>query len=54
MKDFSGYKDKSATDKKIVKDVMVKGDIWFRSGDILVADELGYIYFKDRIGDTFR
>jgi len=23
-------------------------------GDILVADELGYLYFKDRTGDTFR
>lgn len=24
------------------------------SGDILVQDELGYFYFKDRTGDTFR
>lgn len=23
-------------------------------GDILVADDLGYLYFKDRTGDTFR
>lgn len=23
-------------------------------GDILVEDEYGYIYFKDRVGDTFR
>ena len=23
-------------------------------GDILVMDELGYFYFKDRTGDTFR
>lgn len=23
-------------------------------GDILVADELGYLYFRDRTGDTFR
>lgn len=23
-------------------------------GDILVLDELGYLYFKDRTGDTFR
>lgn len=23
-------------------------------GDILVMDELGYIYFRDRKGDTFR
>jgi acyl-coenzyme A synthetase/AMP-(fatty) acid ligase len=24
------------------------------SGDILVMDEYGYLYFKDRTGDTFR
>lgn len=24
------------------------------TGDILVMDELGYMYFKDRTGDTFR
>lgn len=24
------------------------------AGDILVMDELGYMYFKDRTGDTFR
>lgn len=24
------------------------------SGDILVSDELGYLYFRDRTGDTFR
>lgn len=24
------------------------------SGDILVQDEYGYFYFKDRTGDTFR
>ena len=23
-------------------------------GDIIVADERGYLYFKDRTGDTFR
>lgn len=28
--------------------------IWCFLGDILVADELGYLYFRDRTGDTFR
>ena len=27
---------------------------FLRSGDILVMDELGWLYFKDRAGDTFR
>lgn len=31
----------NSTDKKIL-------------GDILVQDELGYFYFKDRTGDTYR
>ena len=31
-----------------------KGDRAFASGDIMVMDELGYVYFRDRIGDTFR
>lgn len=28
--------------------------MYFDSGDILVMDILGYFYFKDRLGDTFR
>jgi len=35
-------------------DVCTKGDAAFRSGDILVQDDHGYFYFKDRQGDTFR
>jgi solute carrier family 27 fatty acid transporter 1/4 len=51
---FDGYVDKKATEKKIVHDVMSKGDMWFRSGDLLTMDELGWMYFVDRMGDTFR
>lgn len=51
---FLGYVDKKASEKKIVQNVFKKGDSAFLSGDILVADELGYLYFKDRTGDTFR
>ncbi|XP_028162675.1 long-chain fatty acid transport protein 4-like [Ostrinia nubilalis] len=51
---YLGYVDKEASEKKIVRDVFSFGDSAFISGDILVADELGYLYFRDRTGDTFR
>lgn len=51
---FLGYVDKKASSKKVVHDVFVKGDSAFLSGDVLVADERGYLFFKDRTGDTFR
>ena len=51
---FEGYVDKAATKKKILSDVFEKGDQYFRSGDLLSKDDLGYVYFADRIGDTFR
>ncbi|KAL6260480.1 hypothetical protein P5V15_008005 [Pogonomyrmex californicus] len=54
INDFSGYVDKKASEQKIIHNVFKKGDRVFNSGDILVMDELGYFYFKDRTGDTFR
>lgn len=54
VRDFHGYADKKATEKKILHDVWAKGDICFRSGDLLIMDKFGWLYFKDRIGDTFR
>lgn len=53
--DFQGYADNpEATQKKILKDVFVKGDAWFRSGDLLKRDSDGHFWFQDRLGDTFR
>ncbi|EZA61088.1 Long-chain fatty acid transport protein [Ooceraea biroi] len=51
---FTGYLDKKASGQKILRDVFKKGDQVFNSGDILIMDELGYFYFRDRTGDTFR
>ena len=51
---FEGYNDEKATEKKLLRDVFEKGDLWFRTGDLLRKDKEGYIYFVDRIGDTFR
>lgn len=43
-----------AIEKKIYRDVLKKGDMWWRSGDLLVQDSDGFYFFQDRIGDTFR
>ena len=51
---FEGYNDEEATKKKILRDVFEEGDMWFRTGDLMSKDEEGYVYFVDRIGDTFR
>jgi fatty-acyl-CoA synthase len=51
---FEGYTSAEATEKKILRDVFVKGDAYFRTGDLLRRDREGYFYFVDRIGDTFR
>jgi fatty-acyl-CoA synthase len=53
-KTFDGYSRAADTEKKILRDVFAKGDAWFRTGDLMKCDELGYFYFVDRIGDTFR
>ncbi|XP_026756910.2 long-chain fatty acid transport protein 4-like [Galleria mellonella] len=53
-REFLGYVDKVASDKKVVRNVFQQGDSAFISGDILLADEFGYLFFKDRTGDTFR
>lgn len=51
---FDGYENKSATEKKILNNVFEKDDAWFRTGDLMKRDALGYYYFMDRVGDTYR
>ena len=51
---FEGYVSTDANERKIIKDVISRGDKYFISGDILIKDQFNYIYFKDRVGDTFR
>ncbi|KAJ0181727.1 hypothetical protein K1T71_002449 [Dendrolimus kikuchii] len=53
-REFYGYVDKNDSSKKMVRDVFRKGDAAFVSGDILVADEFGYLFFRDRTGDTYK
>jgi len=55
LRGFAGYHgDKKATNKKVANDVFIKGDSYFRTGDLLRCDSNGYWHFVDRIGDTFR
>lgn len=54
LNNFDGYINTSATKKKVITNCFKKGDAAFLSGDVLVMDEDGYIYFMDRTGDTFR
>lgn len=51
---FDGYNDEAQSKKKLLHDVFKKGDLWFRTGDLMRMDEDGYVYFVDRVGDTFR
>lgn len=52
---FAGYfKNKGAGEKRKIRDVFRKGDLWFRSGDVMRQDADGCVYFVDRLGDTFR
>ncbi|XP_030591063.1 long-chain fatty acid transport protein 1a [Archocentrus centrarchus] len=54
LRRFDGYANQDATKKKIAHNVFKKNDSAYLSGDVLVMDELGYMYFRDRSGDTFR
>ncbi|CAG8978834.1 hypothetical protein HYALB_00008489 [Hymenoscyphus albidus] len=52
---FQGYfNNKRANESKIARDVLTKGDAWFRTGDMIIWDDEGRSFFSDRIGDTFR
>lgn len=51
---YTGYADKTASERKILHDAFANGDAWFRTGDLMRQDADGYFYFVDRIGDTFR
>ncbi|KAJ3562088.1 hypothetical protein NPX13_g8699 [Xylaria arbuscula] len=48
------FGNRSATTKRRITDVFSKGDLWFRSGDLMRLDSQGRLFFVDRLGDTFR
>nr|XP_005007060.1 long-chain fatty acid transport protein 6 [Cavia porcellus] len=52
---FFGYAGSyTHTKNKLLFDVFKKGDVYFNTGDLMVQDEENFLYFWDRIGDTFR
>uniref|UniRef100_A0A3P9B583 Long-chain-fatty-acid--CoA ligase n=1 Tax=Maylandia zebra TaxID=106582 RepID=A0A3P9B583_9CICH len=52
---FTGYvTDLNQTEKKKLHNVFKKGDLYFNTGDLLRIDEDNFMYFHDRVGDTFR
>ena len=52
--DFSGYKSKEATEKKLVYNAIEEGDVYFITGDLLKLHEDRWVSFVERSGDTFR
>jgi citronellyl-CoA synthetase len=51
---FIGYTNKEASEKKILRDVLEKGDAWFNTGDLFKNIGYKHAQFVDRVGDTFR
>lgn len=51
---FEGYTSAEATEAKQARNLFRPGDAWVRSGDLVRMDADGYIWFVDRVGDTFR
>ncbi|KAK5944143.1 hypothetical protein PMZ80_003424 [Knufia obscura] len=52
---FRGYyNNPAASEKRWIEDLFEKGDIWFKTGDMMRQDADGVVYFVDRLGDTFR
>ena len=52
---YAGYfNNEEASNSKILRDVLKKGDAYFRTGDVVRFDKDGRMWFSDRIGDTFR
>lgn len=52
---YNGYaNNKKASNSKIIENVFKDGQRAFNSGDSMFCDSFGYMYFCDRLGDTYR
>ncbi|XP_060042477.1 long-chain fatty acid transport protein 5 [Erinaceus europaeus] len=52
---FEGYGGpREQSERKLVRDVRRRGDVYLNTGDVLAMDDEGFLYFRDRLGDTYR
>jgi fatty-acyl-CoA synthase len=49
---FESYTSGPDSERKVLRNVFVQGDAWFRTGDLMRLDRQGYFYFVDHIDDT--
>ena len=55
MSSFHGYANNvDETNRRTIRDVLHRGQWAFNSGDLVCKDKYGYVYFCDRLGDTYR
>ncbi|KAK5851625.1 hypothetical protein PBY51_023165 [Eleginops maclovinus] len=55
MNQFLGYAGNQVqSEKKLLRGLFKDGDVYFNTGDLLLHDDRDFLYFRDRIGDTFR
>ncbi|MDT5136460.1 MAG: fatty-acyl-CoA synthase [Mycobacterium sp.] len=54
LQPFDGYTDKSASEKKLVRNAFKDGDCYFNTGDVMSPQGMFHAAFVDRLGDTFR
>ncbi|MCZ6504318.1 MAG: long-chain-acyl-CoA synthetase [Gammaproteobacteria bacterium] len=58
--EFEGYTDTEDSDKKLMRNAMREGDLYFNSGDLMKIVKVGFSFgqkhyqFVDRVGDTYR
>ncbi|XP_068848976.1 long-chain fatty acid transport protein 5 isoform X2 [Capricornis sumatraensis] len=52
---FLGYHGpRELSEKKLVRNARRPNDLYYNTGDVLAMDHEGFLYFHDRLGDTFR
>ena len=54
QENFYMYKDEKATEKKVFRDALRKGDMYINTSDLIRDIGYGHVQFVDRLGDTFR